>query len=345
MKLDLFIETNNYDPTKRFSPTPQHYFNYITSLFDKHALKQETMTIEQWNILEEILENKNTIEKELAPLKELFHFDLNIVGGSLRDVILNSTDKINDYDFTISCSNFGLIKPLEDVAKDMGLNLNSLKDELDNITKARIDFAQEQSEAIDFSLDNISKQYLISTTKQNFYFSQIINKLMSNTKNYKYFSSQNVKEEYMNAHITSIHQFSGINNKKVDLIVTENSGISFLSTFDFEICKVYANLRNVKTKEQLLNKIVPLGSMLRDIEDKTFSFNGIKFPQNNLEYFFNKHLLKLKEKYPDYSVNTFCSKKNDTLSNIEKERWIFSQYLILNHDISSHNTLPKKLKI
>ena len=149
----------------------------------------------------------------------------------------------------------------------------------------------------------------------------------------------------MNAHITSIHQFSGINNKKVDLIVTENSGISFLSTFDFEICKVYANLRNVKTKEQLLNKIVPLGSMLRDIEDKTFSFNGIKFPQNNLEYFFNKHLLKLKEKYPDYSVNTFCSKKNDTLSNIEKERWIFSQYLILNHDISSHNTLPKKLKI
>lgn len=344
MKLNLFIETNNYDPTKRFSPTPQHYFNYITSLFDKHALKQETMTIEQWNILEEILENKNIIEKELAPLKELFHFDLNIVGGSLRDVILNSTDKINDYDFTISC-NFDLIKPLDDVAKDMGLSLNSLKDELNTITKARIDFAEKQCESQGFDLDRSSKQYLISTTKQNFYFSQIIHKLMENTKNYQYFSSKNVQDEYMNAHITSIHQFFGINNKKVDLIVTENSGISFLSTFDFEICKVYANLRNVKTKEQLLNKIVPLGSMLRDIEDKTFSFNGIKFPQENLQYFFNKHLLKLKEKYPDYSVNTFCSKKNDTLSNIEKERWIFSQYLILNHDISSHNTLPKKLKI
>jgi len=320
MKLDLFIETNNYDTTKTFSPTPQHYFNYITSLFDKHALKKETMTIEQWNILEEIIENKNTIEKELAPLKELFHFDLNIVGGSVRDVILNSTDKINDYDFTISC-NFDLIKPLDDVAKDMGLSLNSLKDELNTITKARIDFAEKQCESQGFDLDRSSKKYLISTIEKNFYFSQIIHKLMENTKNYQYFSSQNVQEEYMNAHITSIHQFFGTNNKKVDLIVTENSGISFLSTFDFEICKVFANLNDITNEKDLLEKMVPTGSMLRDLEDKTISLNPIKFNVEHIEYFFGKHYLKLKEKLQDHELNLFSIKKKEQFTENDKLLW------------------------
>ena len=83
----------------------------------------------------------------------------NLVNGK-QYIGDHSTDKINDYDFTISC-NFDLIKPLDDVAKDMGLSLNDLKDELNTITKARIDFAEKQCESQGFDLDRSSKKYLI----------------------------------------------------------------------------------------------------------------------------------------------------------------------------------------
>ena len=169
--------------------------------------------------------------------------------------------------------------------------------------------------------------------------------LTKNLSNYNFFGSNNVSEKYLNFHITSINQFNGVNNKKVDLIVSDYSRLGYVTTFDFEICKIYADLKNVKTVKDLIDKIVPTGSMLRDLNDKTFSLNAIKFNEEHMDYFFNKHLLKLKEKYPDFKLNYFTQKEKKDFTEIENKRWIFANKCKMEIDLKVKGLKDKKLKI
>lgn len=344
MKLDLFIQSNNFDTQRPQQPTPQVYLDKMLYLFDKYALKSETMTDEQWKILNEIVENKKIIQKALLPLKGICNYELSIVGGSLRDIIAAQPEKVNDYDMVISCGH-GKAEDILNLARNMGFAIDLQDEELNKIKTFRIESAKEQRNAKDNEWDNYTEKYLIEQIEKDFYFSKVINKLMSHTKNYKHFSANNVKEKYMNFHITSINQFTGFNDKKVDLIVSDYYGLGFLSTFDFELCKIYADLKKVETKEDLLGQIIPTGSMLRDIDDKTFSVKVTKFSPENLHYFFNKHLLKLIEKYPEYKLNIFSDKKIEDFTLGEKERWICAQHLQMNMNFPEKGLVHKKLKI
>lgn len=348
MNIELFINTNNYDITKPVQPTPQEYLDKMVSLFEQYALKSEEATSSQWEKLQEIIDNKNMIEKKLQPLNALGGYSLDIVGGSLRDIMLGKPETINDYDIVIT-PNFSGKEKVILLAQELNIKISDSENEIEltNIKMFRIAAAKEQIEVKGYPWDSTVEKDLTDRIEKDFLFSKIVQHLMKDTPDYKHYGANNVREKYMNFHIMSINQFSGVNNIKVDLIVSEReySGHMFLSTFDFELCKIKADLTNITTKEELLNNIVPLGSMLRDVENNTLSVNVIKFPKENLEYFFNKHLVKLMEKYPNHKVNLYSTKKVEYFTDEEKERWIFAHKLKIEIAIPEKGFVTKKMKI
>lgn len=344
MNLKLFIETNNYDINKSSMPTPKDYMNQMLLLFNQYSLKNEDVTQLQWEKLQEIIYNKKIIEEKLKALNEVVEYSLDIVGGSLRDIMLGQPEIISDYDIVISCDGVPIPK-LMNLINSLNIPMKFYNEELKEIKLFRIDNAKEQSKAKGYSLEESTEKYLNEEIEKNLLFSMIVNHLMSDSVDYKNYKHNNVKKKYMNFHITSINQFKGVNNSKIDLIVSEYSGINFLSTFDFELCKIKADLKNSKTKEDLLNNMVPLGSMLRDVNNNTLSVNAIKFPKESLKYFFNKHLLKLLKKYPDHKVNLYTTKQINSFTEEEKERWIFAQKLKMEVDMPEKGIKNKKIKI
>lgn len=334
MNLELFIQTNGYDTGKHFSPTPQVYYDKMVNLFNKYALKSDQITLEQWEKLQEIIDIKLIIEEKLKPLDKIGNYHLSVVGGSLRDLLVGQENCINDYDIVISPSS--IIKDkIINLAKEMNIEVNNYDNDLQNIKLFKIAAAKEQKEITGYEWISSNEEDIIEKIERDFYFSKIVNKLMIGLPGHKCYSENNVREKYMNFHINSINQFN-MNKTKVDLIVSQYHGLMFVTTFDFELCKIYADLKTVNTKEELLNNIIPLGSMLRDVEDKTLSVNALKFPKENLEYFFNKHLIKLMDKYPNHKVNIFAQKAVQEFTNEEKERWIFAHHLKLK------NAMPEK---
>lgn len=328
MNKELFILINGYSLTKP-NPTPQEYLNKMEYLFDKYALNYEEINEEKKTILCQIIENKNIIDNKLSPIKELgIDFEFSVVGGALRDLIINKENEINDFDFVLKnkCEDTDqLIKACKT------LNINIDNRELKHIIEFRKDKKVNQIKEMykswgqeitsdDKYITSEEKRILEEVTRE-YYFSLIVENLTKDLPETNYFKSNYVDKEYMNFHISGIRQFKLSNNKKVDLIISDFGNIEFLSTFDFEICKVFANLNDITNEKDLLEKMVPTGSMLRDLEDKTISLNPIKFNVEHIEYFFSKHYLKLKEKLQDHELNLFSIKKKEQFTENDKLLW------------------------
>lgn len=346
MNLKLFLLENNYDTQRKNQPTMQSHFDEMLYLFNKHHLNNDNITSEQWGVLQDIIDNKKIIENKLLPLKKIVNYNLNIVGGSLRDILTGNPKMVNDYDIVISPYDLNKENCLN-LASELGININLNNTDLKNTMNFRVKIYEEKMAKSEREISVKEMNQFKIDIETEFVFSTIVDFLMKDSLDYKFFKSNNVQEKYMNHHIMSISQFSGINGKKIDLIVSKYNGMNFLSTFDFEICKVFANLNKI-TKEELLNSIVPTGSMLKDIENKTFSVDVIKFPKENLEYFFKKHLKKLMVKYPHFQVNLFNRnyiKDIKDFNQEEKERWHFAQVLKLEHVLPVKENKGVKIKI
>lgn len=346
MNVEKFIQANNYNTQRTHNATPQEYFDKIVTLFHKHNVTNEQLNHSQWEVLQEIMDNKNFLAEKLKPLEPI-NYHLSLVGGSLRDLVVDNAQSINDYDIVIS---LGYVKEstlenLTNIAKTLGVHVDINNPEFEAMKRFREKSKIEQKNVKGYSWDNDDEKELNKTLNANYYLSKIVKHLMKDIPTIKNFESKNVREEYANYHIMSINQFMGANNKKVDLIVSDYEDMSFLSTFDIELCKLYLNLKNISNKEEIMDNIIQTGSMIRDLEDKTLSINVIKFSEENQEYFFNKHLLKLTEKYPDYKVNIFASIPMDSFTHQEKQRWVYGQHLKMNFNYPEKGQVVKKLKI
>jgi hypothetical protein len=345
MNLKKYIQENKYD-IKNTHATQQEYFNNMSYVFNKYELKEEQLNDSQKRVLEDILENTKIIKQTLNPLKSVCDYNLSLVGGTLRDLILGKEDSINDYDIVLSLGHIDILKiqKLEELSNELKIEIR-LNQEYEKIKEFRLNGTKERYEIQGGKWSNSEENELLKVLKGNYYLSKIVKSLMNTMPKVKHFEAKNVREEYANYHIMSIHQFEGRSNKKVDLIVSDYADMDFLSTFDVELCKVYVNLNKISTKEDIIKNIIPTKSMLKDVEDKTLSINVIKFTCENLEYFFNKHLLKLKEKFPNYKINIFSTKPNDLFTIEEKKRWVYAQTLKMNFDFPEKGKFIKKVKI
>lgn len=346
MKVDNFIRENNYDTKRPHHATPQEYFDKIVGLFHKHNVTNEQLNSSQWEVLQEIMDNKSFITEKLKPLESI-DYHLSLVGGSLRDIVADNAQSINDYDIVISLgyTDDTKLKKMIELAKTLNVEVDINNKDFQAMKDFRRKSQKEQKSVKGYDWESYDEDNLTKNLNANYYLSKIVKHLMKDVSSIKHFEAKNVREEYANYHIMSINQFIGANDKKVDLIVSDYADMNFLSTFDIELCKLYLNLKKISHKEEIMDNIIQTGSMIRDLEEKTLSINIIKFSEENQEYFFNKHLLKLTEKYPDYKVNIFSSIPMDNFTHEEKQRWVYGQHLKMNFNYPEKGNIVKKLKI
>ncbi len=159
---------------------------------------------------------------------------------------------------------------------------------------------------------------------------------------YKLFENKDVEEKYLNKKIASIFKIIDKNGFENDLIVSDISAQNFIASFDFEICKCYIELET-KNKSisynEFLNNIVCLPSMLRDLDEKTLTIKVKNFNMEEIEYFMNKHYLKLKEKFPDYKLNYFESKTNQENMRLNEIKYL--NYLMMKESLNNNKKVEK----
>lgn len=345
MNLELFLNNNRYDTKALHFATSQEDYDCFVNLFHKYNLTNEQLNQNQWQVLEDLILTKQMIEEKLQPLRKVCRYQLNVVGGCLRDLLLNKTEQMNAYDIIICRSHSINENDLKSLANSLGIQVNINSEEFNAIKSFRLSSKKEQYKAKNIEWDTQSEKYFGDNAREEYYFSKIVQHLVKDLPSLEHFSTQDVEKKYANYHIMSINQFIGHNGKKVDLIVSDYCQMGFLSTFDIELCKAYIDLHEVKTKEDMMEKLVVTGSMLQDIENKTLSINAIKFPEDNLSYFFNKHLVKLMEKFPDYQVNLIHKKPIEQFTIEEKNRWIYAQHLKMNYMFPEKDNNVKRRKI
>jgi hypothetical protein len=320
---------------------------FIEEMEQLHLLyypKKDMISVEQQDSIKEIIENTKIIKKLLKPLEEMgLDFSISIVGGAVRDFVLNKASLINDHDFVVSlnkCDTF--IPQLE--PENIHHFFNDLEmTEIKKVLKA-----------------NTPPSSLIRhhDSYNTFVWPRLFEKIMKFSNNdYKLFNLANIQEvkdkheNYLiiNEAIHSLYKIKNINKKDMDIIVSKynHNGSQYTRTFDFEICKgaVDLNFINDTSENEIVDMFIDnmclLPGMLRDIHNKTLSIQAARFELAHVQYFLNKHYPKLKAKYPEYQINTIFAPH---CSNKDSESFVLAHQL--DNDCSDLIKFDKKrLKI
>lgn len=108
----------------------------------------------------------------------------------------------------------------------------------------------------------------------------------------------------------------------VDLVICKQPALLFSASFDFAICKVVCNYSDNYYGDEKIDVVklfkddIPLWknvyenilvppTFLKDLADNTVSINIRNFTQEHVDYFMDKHFLKLKKKYPDRQLKMY----------------------------------------
>lgn len=84
-----------------------------------------------------------------------------------------------------------------------------------------------------------------------------------------------------------------MNEVRYNLIVVDCDPIEYVhNRFDFGICKVYCDGTKITFTEEFM----------ADVLNKTLTFSDHEFSKSNFNHAMHVHYVKLKEKYPDYTL-------------------------------------------
>lgn len=319
----------------------------VEKIFTKFYPKKEYLTTEQITVFNEIFENIKLIKELLKPIQDLgINYSLSLVGGSIRDLVTHKTNLINDFDFVINIDRNEINKLSEETLKYL-----SKKDDRLIIDKELNNFKNPQDESYPYEVSANTLKYQEKEFFNILYKKRLLEDSFKKSDiNFNMFSNKDAENKYLNKHINAIFQLNGINDKKIDLILSEYEGFIFMTTFDFEICKACIDLSDFIKKDIEKNKFIDLClnnlrlpiSMLKDLENKTLSIAADNFNVEHIDYFMNKHFLKLKDKFEDYEFNYFL--RNSNLIEDKKEEL----NLLHTYKVSLENNKDvknKKLKI
>lgn len=266
------------------------------------------------DILKKIHEDCQTLDIVMEPLKKLkIDYSINIVGGAVRDFLLNRQDKIKDIDFMVS------ILPSEDLK--------------DKINSKFLLFSGIFTER-DLGLVNWVDDYTDIDDAKGKLIQLCCNKIRLTTHLYNTNSPTNKKDTEKNTKIPDpdeidsyqaisrerLYSIIKLNNqtshdKKIkfnysfDLLMTNMTAPQFLTHFDFDICK--ASLCVVNTK---YNKTVPKDPLhfisrfsaptefWADVANKQMTLNTHRKNEKMLKDSVNTHLPSLLNKYDGFKV-------------------------------------------
>jgi hypothetical protein len=159
---------------------------------------------------------------------------------------------------------------------------------------------------------------------------EVCMRLLDKTENVTgYYSNKNSQKEivsvnpYLNDQMYGNIKLQSSHLKyPVDLVICKHPALPFSASFDFAICKVVCNYSDNQYSDEQVDvvqcfnpekalwqnvyeNILATPTFLKDLADNTVSINIRNFTKEHIDYFMDKHFLKLKEKYPERQLKMY----------------------------------------
>lgn len=251
----------------------------------------DRLSSNQLKILKNVADTFKEVSAFLEPIKKYIPvFNITIAGGVIRDIILDK--KPGDIDIVLSLNlNDSFIKG-KDFIEVTPNNKTLYKQNIPYITMFN---------------SNVDNNKIIH---KNDLMAFINNELLKNTNDkFLFFANDNnigIVETYQNKQImgmVKMHKSSGL---PWDIVFTNEPAYSFISTYSFDICHGFIRYEDLKdfTVKEMLDNIFLSPHMINDLKAKTLTANISNITLENLEYYLNKHYVKMKKKFPEYSLNS-----------------------------------------
>lgn len=264
---------------------------FLEDFFQKinHLMPEsEFLSDEQHTLLFDIQQALIKIKHTLAPLYDANLIrEIGIAGGAIRDLILNKN--ANDLDIVVSLNLYSDDKD-KIYTKDLSTHL------LDWMQQAQVIHKVYSTSPYNNEVE--TKTFVLTPDLMRVLTEKIkpLGKL--------YVNHDNTTADYQNKHIMGIIK-TQMNTRPVDIIFTQENVLNYANTFSFDICNgflIYDQILSDASEQECINHIVLSKHMVHDIEKKTLTTNISNINMEHLEYYLSKHYLKMKEKFPEYSL-------------------------------------------
>lgn len=326
-------------------------FNQVVPDLAELSANQKKFLIQSFDVLKSVSNN-------LSPLKGLgVSYSLSLAGGAVRDFLFDRISDINDVDVYLFMGNkdINIMQRSSGVKNSVDLSINDAQVVLGK-SDLNASMLQKKEDWLDYSVSSLMAKSF-----------NIHNK----------FYETDVSREYLESSIKSIFKMHSKNLNtnslkcmgNIDLILTQSPIRDFITLFDFEICKTYFDFRpndftnikkNLSSEEDFLHRVNAFSddekiqymysklrvfhSCLKDMVEKTLTINLQRFPKEHVDYFLNKHYLKMVEKFPEYEFKTqdLVLENNPEVRSVLKKAYNLKLEHLLN---KREGTVVKKHKL
>lgn len=311
-------------------------FRLTDKIFDNNTISKtiNKITYQDKSIPKDVSQTIESIQKQCweiyKALEPLVHcgvvFDVWLTGGAVRDLLLKKHHQISDLDIMISFSahSIGKTPSPEFFLNQSGINAKNEFSQLAWPTQEYEKPAFEhwswihkksKSRFVHYLGDDYCRQTMFEMVycllAKNF---EIIEKYGPKNMVLKRESELDIGE-YVNNRLAGVIKLKKDTWKwNSDILITYNKPTSFLSVFDFGICKAGVELINsdylIRNKDffpqnerDFFEKMKFEKDFLTDIKNKKIiikNFSGLEV--NQLQRSLEKHLPKLLAKYPEYKI-------------------------------------------
>lgn len=337
---------------------------------------------EQSDIVIKIQHQCEDIFKTLKPLIKMgLTFDMWVVGGSVRDLLLGNHNNIKDLDIVLSFSHY---PPIKYPSAKQFLNKSEFNFELESLKEIvyKNNENEEKLEAFKTwsSINFKTKSKL--RIKKNELFKKVIKYDMvavalaqnhiieksyppiinlddkSSKTNNESNNPDNIQQTYLDSKIDGVIKLNDKNwSWPVDIFITNFNIHDFVESFDFGICKtalcvvrkeevVGQNYIFPKDDKKIFNRLMFTEHFLNDFVNKSLSFYiNPGFTINQIEKSLDNHLPRLKNKYDWKVISIFDNYISD--NDIRKkyvESYFLKKEIEKNLEVKSKNENKNKVK-
>lgn len=254
-------------------------------------------------VVNKIIKKLEKTTQVLLPLYKLgFEISVSLIGGSIRDLLLDKEDEIKDLDILLSLDKLKMNKIFDDCpyvkykevfGKEI-LNYLNLADTHELKYHSLIKYCLKDT-------NNISEYSLITNKTKSRYGSKSINENLG--------CLIKIEKEHDNDY-------------PLDIMVTHLSVNDYVEkTVDFNICKAYLKFIDVKKFSNIptdsysfFNNIVVTKDFLTDAQKKEISLNMNVFNEEQINHFMENHYPQLAKKYIDYNLNLISGSNTKLLA-------------------------------
>lgn len=320
---------------------------YITQNFSKEIFfNQEIMTY-----FKNIFLDMSQIFDALENLKECgINFSLSLVGGALRDLFTEKYELIKDLDIVLSIDGINNYSYEVDNGQIIDWENKYLKDLVSEAQKKYDDWSDW---TIDKKIASIIEVQL--SKKLNIKESYMPLNLPKDMKTNNVFRS--------NYHNIFLRGVIKIEDEKLhypaDILICNSSAENYVSTFDFNICKIMLPISHDDFKkmelvfdwdylEKIKNQVIVNKEFWIDLIYKRLTLNPIGFDLNALERSLVDHLPRLKNKYEDFKLHLVDYNQNENLDyNVQYYLEKMNEFIDLNEKlptkVDSKKIKPQKI--